>query len=239
MERWKALPPDLGRFYIFVNTADFMLKVIKNDMVVMQMRVIVGRTYRRTPIFNSKLTHIILNPSWHIPPSIIKNDILPQIKKNKGYLQEKHIKIFYYDEKQKLTEVSGDSIDWNNISMKSFPYKLIQDPGEDNALGLVKFMFANDYNVYMHDTPSKELFNDSEPTFSSGCIRLSHALDLAMILLKNNTEWPIQKIIKTIGNGKTVTISLSEPVNIYIQYFTAWVNGEGMIQFRKDIYKRD
>ncbi|HEY4800368.1 MAG TPA: L,D-transpeptidase family protein [Bacteroidia bacterium] len=239
MERWKAFPKNPGRQYLFVNVADFSLQVVENDSVVMGMKAIVGRTYRKTPVFNAKLSHIVFNPSWNIPISILKKDILPVVFKDTSYLRKKHIRIYRYGAGGIREVVPADSVNWHRLSIHYFPYELIQDPGKDNSLGVVLFMFPNPYDVFMHDTPAKNLFNKSEPAFSSGCIRISDAIGLADYLLKNKRGWDRKKIMEVIQSGKTTTVNLAEPIDIYITYFTAWMDEHATLQFRKDIYDQD
>jgi len=237
MDRWKAMPINWGKHYLLINIADFSLNVMENDSIIMSMKAIVGRTYRKTPVFNAKMRSIIFNPSWNIPETILKNDVLPLVLKDTSYLRKKHIQIYQTKKGGIRKEISADSINWKAVSARYFPYELTQSPGKDNALGVVKFMFPNQYSVYMHDTPAKELFEETERTFSSGCIRISNAIDLAEYLLKG--KWSRKQIMKTIQSGETVTVTLSEPIETYIEYFTAWVDDYGMVQFRKDIYEED
>lgn len=237
MEQWKTFPIDTGRRYLLVNIPDFNLALIENDSTVLKMKAIVGRTYRKTPVFNARLTHIIFNPAWNIPSTILTEDILPLVLKDTSYLRKRHIRIYQTKKGETRKEVPTDEVDWKTVSEKYFPYELIQNPGKDNALGVVKFMFPNQYNVYMHDTPVKDLFNETERTFSSGCIRISNAIDLAEQLLKG--KWRRKKIMQIIQSGETVMVNLPQPVNVYIVYFTAWVDACGKVQFRKDIYERD
>lgn len=239
MERWKELPAYLGKNYLFINVADFRMDVVENDSSVMNMKVVVGRTYRKTPVFSSKITHLIFNPSWNIPPNILKKDILPMVLKDSSYLQKNHIRIFHRDTLGNRMEISSDTVDWNTLSTQKFPYELIQDPWKSNALGTIKFVLPNRYNIYLHDSPSKQLFEDPEPLFSSGCIRVSNAEELALYLLKDEIGWDENEISKIIESGNTLIVYLKEAVNVYIQYLTAWVDTNGKLQIRKDIYKRD
>lgn len=237
-ERWMNEPFNMVKYYLFVNAADFSMKVVRNDTVRLQMKIIVGRPYRPTPVFHARLTHLIFNPTWNIPPTILKNDILPIVRNNRSYLRKKHIRVFRTVDGKRY-QVSINSVNWKRISAENFPYELIEDPGPSNPLGVVKFMFPNSHNVYMHDTPSKELFNETSLTFSSGCIRLSKALDLANYLLKNAKGWDEEQINKTVKKGKTLTVLMPEPIEVYIEYFTAWVDEHGVLQFRNDIYNKD
>lgn len=237
MDRWKEIPKKIEKEYLLVNIANFMLDVIKDDSILFSMKTIVGRASRKTPSFEGKITSIIFNPSWYIPESIQKKGIFPDIKNDPDYLKKKNMRIFQTDAKGHRKEISTDSINWSATSTHNFKYKIVQDPGLDNALGFIKFMFPNKYNVYMHDTPTKKLFEKTERTFSSGCIRLSNPFGLAEYLLRD--KWDTKKIIKTIASGETRSVNLTNPIDVYIKYFTAWVDDSGRIQFRKDIYKRD
>lgn len=238
LKRWKKFPKYTENSYLIVNIPDFKLTLFRDDSVITEMKVIVGRYDRQTPIIHSIVTQIILNPPWSIPPTILKKDVIPSIVSDHSYLKRKHIRVFTTSN-GKLKEVPTDSIAWNNMTTKNFSYRLVQDPGLDNALGSVKFMFKNKHSVYMHDTPSKDLFNQEQRTFSSGCIRVQYAIKLANYLLQNDTDWNEDRILKTIKDGKTKTISLKEKPNVYIEYFTAWIAPDNSVQFRKDVYKQD
>jgi murein L,D-transpeptidase YcbB/YkuD len=163
-------------------------------------------------------------------------DKLPEIRKDPSYLQKQRMRVFSGAGEQ---ELDPSSIDWSNLSAKNFPYRLRQDPGTSNALGKVKFMFPNPFNVYLHDTPSRELFDKPERAFSSGCIRVEHPLDLAEYLLAKHEGWSRQKIEATVDAGREQTVMLKEPVQVHIQYWTAWVDNGGRVNFRKDVYGRD
>jgi L,D-transpeptidase YcbB len=237
MERWKDFPKQPGN-YLLVNTADFRLEAIENDSVVIHMKVIIGKPERKTPMLHATITHIIFNPTWSVPPTILREDLLPIILEDTSYLRKKHIRIFRNDQGIKK-EIPADSVQWDSVSVTYFPYQLIQDPGPENAMGAIKFMFHNKYNVYLHDTPYKNLFSSPQPTYSSGCIRVSEAAELAAYLLKNNSGWDNDKILKTIFQGKTTTVYLKNPADLFIEYFTVWIGTNGQIQFRNDFYERD
>jgi murein L,D-transpeptidase YcbB/YkuD len=165
------------------------------------------------------------------------NDILPEVKKDIGYLAKKKMNIFkgYGSD---MVEIDPTTIDWSTVSRGNFPYTIRQDPGAVNALGKVKFMFPNKYNVYIHDTPSKELFNRPERTFSSGCIRLKNPMTLLEYLIRDDPNLNMEKVKKILESGKEQTIILKDPITVYIQYLTCWADGDE-IDFRKDIYNRD
>ena len=164
--------------------------------------------------------------------------MLPSIKKDPNYLTDKSIRIFENWE-DGAKEVNPESIDWNTIRKENFVYKLRQDPAISNALGRVKFIFPNELSIYLHDTPARTLFNKTKRTFSSGCIRIEKPIELAAYLLTNNSRWTYEKLTAAVNSKKTRTILLSDPINIHILYWTAWVDKDGMVNFRDDIYERD
>ncbi len=238
LERWRWLPQDLGEGHILVNIPDFRLYVVENGLTAMQMRIIAGMGYRRTPVFSDKLTYLVLCPYWHVPPNIAVQDKLPLIRKNLDYLDKQHMKIFHgwgADTK----EIDSQTIDWSTVNAKNFSFRLRQDPGPWNALGRVKFMFPNKFNVYLHDTPSQELFDKTSRAFSSGCIRLEKPVELAEYVLQGNPNWSPDKISAAIAEWVERTVQLPKPIPIHILYWTAWVDEDGTIQFRNDIYGRD
>ncbi len=238
MERWRWLPQNLGEHHIMVNMASFTLCVFDNGNPTMHMRVIVGKGYRRTPVFSSRMTYLVLCPYWHVPPSIAVEDKLPLIKNDPDYLVKQNMRVFQgwgADAK----EIALKSIVWDHITPANFPYRLRQDPGPTNALGRVKFMFPNRFNVYMHDTPSQELFQKSRRTFSSGCIRIQKPLELAAYLLKGDPRWDRQAIEDQVAQNTEKTIILPTPFDIHLLYWTAFVEQDGTIHFRDDVYGRD
>lgn len=237
LERCQPLPPVLEQRHILVNIADFTLKLYEDGKPVLSMPVIVGKTYRQTPVFNGRISSLVLNPAWEVPHSIATKDLLPKIKKNPGYLSQMHLRVF--QGWKGATEIDPATIDWANLSSKHFPYRLRQDPGPANALGRVKFLFPNPYDVYLHDTPSRELFQKDARTFSSGCIRIAKPLDLAVYLLQGTKLNSMDALTEAISREKTQQIVIPAPIAVHIVYMTAWVDREGIIQFRSDIYNRD
>jgi murein L,D-transpeptidase YcbB/YkuD len=238
MERWRWLPRDLGERYILVNTANYDLDVIENGKTLESIRVIVGKKKRPTPVLSQKITYLELNPYWNIPFKIALKDILPHIKKDPNYLAEKNIRIFE-NWTAGAKEIAPDSIDWDTITKKNFVYKLRQDPSNSNALGRIKFIFPNEYSIYLHSTPAHELFSEAKRTFSSGCIRIEKPMELADYLLKDNSKWNPDKLAAAVNSKKTKEIFLSNPIDIHILYWTAWVDKDGVVNFRDDIYGRD
>lgn len=234
IERWKRIPRDTGQQYILVNIPDYRLEVYEKQRPVLEMKVITGRPSRPTPEFSSVLTSIVFNPTWHVPPTIFYEDMLPEIQKDPSFLARQRMTVYRTDG----SPVSPDSVDWN-LAGPSSPYYLEQAGGPHNALGAVKFLFPNKYHVYIHDTPARKLFEARERAFSSGCIRASDAIGLAAYLLRNEAEWDYERIEQTINSAHTIKVPLTKQVPVYIGYFTSWVDSSGHIQFRKDIYGKD
>jgi murein L,D-transpeptidase YcbB/YkuD len=238
LERWRWLPYDLGNPHILINMADFHLEVIENVQKVMAMRTIVGKGYRRTPVFSDKMTYLVLNPFWHVPPGIAVKDKLPLIKKDPHYLAKQNMRVFQ-GWGADAREVDPAQINWTEISERNFNYRLRQDPGPQNALGRVKFMFPNRFNVYIHDTPSRALFKRNQRTFSSGCIRIEKPIDLAEYVLKGDPKWTREAILMAFEKSIEQTVKLSRPIYVHLLYWTAFVNDDGALEFRTDIYGRD
>lgn len=238
MERWRWLPQNLGKKYILVNIANFELDLVENNHIQMNMKVITGKPYRRTPVFSDIMTYLVFNPYWHVPTTIAKQDLLPAIRQNVNYLFEKKIRVFMGWEAGDQ-EVDPLTVNWDLVSASNLPYRFRQDPGPQNALGCVKFMFPNKFDVYLHDTPSRELFSKTERAFSSGCIRIENPVALAEHLLRGDPRWTRKQIIATINSGVEETVRLPEPIPIHLLYWTTWADEDGTVQFRKDIYGRD
>jgi len=235
LERARWLLHDIGEEFVAVNIAGFELYLIRDGQVAWHTPVQVGKPYRATPVFRSRITYLVLNPTWTVPPSILANDILPAQKRDRSTLKKKGLEVL----DAKGNPVAAESIDWDRVTASRFPYLLRQGPGPNNALGRVKFMFPNDHAVYLHDTPSKSLFEKDERAFSSGCIRVQDPLQLAEILLGGQKGWSRADIDRTIATGKTTSVTLAKPVPVWLTYWTAWVDGDGAVDFRRDLYGRD
>ncbi|MCX5882950.1 MAG: L,D-transpeptidase family protein [Deltaproteobacteria bacterium] len=238
LERWRWIPRDLGYRYILVNIADYSLVVVENQTTVLEMRVVVGKAYRRTPVFSEKMKYLVLNPFWNIPVKIAVEDKLPIIRKNPLYLTQQHIKVFE-NWSEDAPEINPVIINWYQVNPSHFPYRLRQEPGPSNALGRIKFMFPNKFSVYLHDTPQRGLFKRASRDFSSGCIRIEKPVELAKYLLQNDPQWPNQKIMETIESGVTTVVRIKEPIPVHLLYWTAWVTEMGTVHFGNDIYDRD
>jgi murein L,D-transpeptidase YcbB/YkuD len=239
MERWRWLPHDFGKRYILVNIPNFQLDMIEQNEIILKMRVIVGKKCRQTPVFNGRMTYMELNPYWHIPPQIAKEDILPEIQKDSQYLDKQKIRVFENWQAEAF-ELNPAFIEWSQIAPAGLSFKFVQDPGPLNALGRLKFMFPNRFSVYIHDTPARGFFKYEKRSFSSGCIRIEKPIELAEYLLKDNPEWTRNELVDTIDSTKTRIVKLLEPVSVQIVYITAWVDEDGeTVHFRDDVYERD
>ena len=235
LERLRWLPDDLGRRYIMVNLANYRLKAIEDDKVKLNMRVIVGKTKRSTPSFSSEMTHVVLNPRWYIPNKLARKDLLPKQQQNPDYFDRFNIRVFG-NENGKRTELDPDAIDWHSVSNQHFPYSLVQDPGRKNALGRIKFILPNPWRIYLHDTPSKNLFDRRKRTFSSGCIRVEDPYALAEFSL--NEKNIHQSLLDYPESNESYSTKLDQPLSVYAIYATVWLNGDELI-FSPDNYKRD
>jgi murein L,D-transpeptidase YcbB/YkuD len=238
LERLRWLPRELDQRRLAVNIADFRLELIEPGAPNLTMRVIAGRQARRTPFFTGEITSILFNPPWTVPTKLAVEDKLPLILADPDYLAEHGFKVFAPAGTQ-WREVDPATVDWASLSRNHFPYRLRQEPGPNNALGRVKFQIPNPYDIYLHDTPSHELFARTDRSFSSGCIRVERAVDLAERLLAADAAWPRARIEATIAAGATVSVRLPEPLTVYLLYATAWVDRDGALQLREDVYGSD
>jgi murein L,D-transpeptidase YcbB/YkuD len=238
MQRWAQLSNELQGRYILVNIPEFELHLMDNDSEVLNMRVIVGKPSRQTPELTSQITRIVFNPKWNVPAMIAKNDIVPKVIENPSYLNSEGIRIFNSDQSDSY-ELSRADIDWQDARENGFPYHFRQDPGTKNALGLVKFEFQNTHDVYMHDTPAKNLFASDVRDFSSGCIRLEKPFALVDYLTLNDDRMDATKVQDTLASQKTTYFRVDNPLPIVVAYLTAWVDEKGYTHFADDIYHLD
>ena len=235
LERWRWLPDDFGSRYILVNIPSFKMSVFEDGKPVIESKVVVGRQERQTPTFTANMAYLVLSPKWNVPRSIAVKDKLPQLKRSPYALARQNIRVFTNSGQ----EVNPGSVNWGAVSASNFNYQLRQDAGPRNALGGIKFMFPNPYNVYLHDTPSRELFSRNQRTFSSGCIRISNPVELAEYLLKFDPKWNRDKIKTASTSGKQRVVNLQQTMPVYLLYWTTWVDEDGLTHFRDDIYQRD
>ncbi|MFH1375014.1 MAG: L,D-transpeptidase family protein [bacterium] len=238
LERWRWLPQELEDKYVLVNIANFELVVMEYDSPLLSMRIVVGRSYRRTPVFSDRITYLVLNPYWHVPQSLAAADILPAIKKDSTYLVDNDFEVFLGWGADALS-IDPRDVDWSEISGRNLQYRFRQRPGSKNALGRVKIMFPNQFNVYLHDTPAKGLFAKAKRDFSSGCIRIAKPLELTDYLLGHDSRWNRSRIETTLQQSAEETVRIPASIPIHILYWTAWVDEDGTVHFRQDIYDRD
>jgi murein L,D-transpeptidase YcbB/YkuD len=213
MERSRWVPSSLQANYLLVNIPEYKLHIIENDNPVFSMNVVVGKSQHKTVIFNGDLKHVVFSPYWNVPPGILKNEVLPGIRRNKNYL-------------------ASHNMEWNGGNVR-------QKPGPNNSLGLVKFLFPNSHAIYLHDSPAKSLFNETNRAFSHGCIRVAEPKKLALYLLRNETGWNDATVTAAMNKGQEQFVNLKQTVPVFIAYFTAWVDRQGKLNFRKDVYGRD
>ncbi len=213
MERSRWLPIEPSGDYLAVNIPEYKLHVYENGSLAFDINVVVGKDQHKTVIFNGDMKYIVFSPYWNIPASILKNETLPAIKKNGNYLEQ-------------------HNMEWNNGNVR-------QKPGPNNSLGLVKFLFPNSHSIYLHDTPAKSLFKENNRAFSHGCIRLAEPKRLAQYLLRNDKNWDDAKINAAMKKGTEQYVTLKTTIPVFIAYFTAWVDRQGKLNFRKDVYQRD
>ncbi len=233
LERLRWIPEHIPESYLLVNIPEFKLHVFEQKKLNFSMNVVVGKSATATTIFNGNLSTIVFSPYWNVPQSIIAKELLPKIKKDPNYLKKNNMEVV-----KNNVVVNSKNINWHLYS-KGVPFTIREKPGKQNSLGLIKFLFPNSYSIYMHDTPSKGLFEKRSRDFSHGCIRLSEPLKLATYLLKNDTSITQEKIIKWMNGGAEKYIKVKPAMPVFIVYFTSWVNNKGQLNFRKDIYGLD
>jgi L,D-transpeptidase YcbB len=231
MERWRWLPRERAAKHIVVNIPAFRLDVWERDTVALSMRVVVGKKDTPTPIFNDAMTHVVFSPYWNVPPTIAKGETLPSALGDPSFLRRTNMEVL--DEKGQV--VDPEAIDLERAG----DYKFRQRPGSGNALGLVKFMFPNEFNVYLHDTPADSLFARASRSFSHGCVRVEQPQALAEYLLKDRAEWTRETITEAMHAGVERTVKLGEPVPVYIGYWTVDVTPDGKATFLPDVYGLD
>jgi murein L,D-transpeptidase YcbB/YkuD len=199
---------------------------------------VIGAPYRRTPVFSGEMTYLELNPYWNVPPSIARNELLPKIKADPGYLAANDFQLLS-DWSDNARVLDPHAIDWSAVHPDTFTYKVRQGPGPGNALGHIKFMFPNRFNIYLHDTPARGLFAQEVRDFSHGCIRVQDPEMLAAFVLDRQPGWSEEQINAAIATGQRQIVTLDQPLPVHIAYLTTWVNKDGSVNFRRDVYGRD
>ena len=232
-ERMRWLNYDLGARHILINTAAFTMEMIENGAPRFSTRTVVGKARdHQTPEFNDLLEFIVVNPFWNVPYSIASEEILPLLREDPTYLEQNNMELIDSD-------LPASEIDWSQVTRRSFPGRIRQRPGPDNALGTVKFLFPNDHAIYMHDTPAQNLFAYDQRTFSHGCVRLQDPIGFAHLLLSLQDDDPVGTFDRLRELGDKKWIRVREPIPVYVTYRTAWLDAGGVRQFRADVYRRD
>lgn len=231
--RLRSMSGYLGDRYVMVNIPAAHIEAVENGVVASRHTAIVGKVDRQSPILNSKIHEINLNPYWTAPASIVRKDIIPVMRKDPDYLTRNSIRVFGPDG----TEIPPEMINWNSDEAQDYMFR--QDPGKINAMGSVKINFPNPHAVYMHDTPQQSLFGKLLRFESSGCVRVQNVRDLVAWLAKDTPGWNRRGLEQVIESGERIDVTLANPVPVYFTYITAWATAEGVVQFRDDIYRRD
>lgn len=234
LERARWVLSGIENDFIVVNIAGFRAYLLNDGKVIWKTKVQVGKTFHQTPVFRDEMTYVVMNPTWTVPYSIASKEMLPRIQRDPDYFKTRT-----FDVRNRAGEnIDPQTIDWSKFSRRNLPYTFVQRPGPRNALGRIKFIFPNQYSVYLHDTPSKTLFGRSERAFSHGCIRTQNPFDLAELLLQPK-GWNRERIDAQIESLETKTVHLAEPLPVLLLYWTADIGPNGERHFYKDVYERD
>jgi murein L,D-transpeptidase YcbB/YkuD len=236
MDRWRKQPDDFGERHIRINIPAFELEVHDGSSVPLKMKVVVGSNENKTPIFSSAMKYVVFSPYWNIPESILIKETLPRILKDPDYAIRQNLEVVRSSGRS-VEVIDPRDIDWNNVEESDI--QLRQKPGSGNSLGLVKFIFPNRNNVYLHDTPADNLFDRLTRNFSHGCIRVEKPQELAEYVLRDQPEWTPERIQKAMHAGDEKHVPLNQPLPVHILYFTAWVDAAGMLHLEKDVYGYD
>jgi len=238
LERWRQQERNLGENHVLVNIAGFNLQGVKEGRVQIEMAVIVGKPHQQTPVFDDAIEYVEFNPYWNVPTTIAYREILPKLKKDSAYLKKHGFRLFD-GWGPGAKEIDPDSVDWKHMGRRIRQYRIRQDPGPENAVGKVKFVFPNSCSVCMHDTPHRALFSRPRRAFSHGCIRVSQPPQLASYVLGGEVSgWGLEHVNGVIEAGQRRIVDLATPLPIHIVYQTVWVDKEGALHFNPDVYAR-
>jgi len=238
LERRRWLPRQPGRRYIFVNTASFDLRAYEAERPKLSMRVIVGKDYQKTPVISRRLQYLVVNPYWNVPGSIAVRELLPLLRKDPDYLADHYFQ-YVSGWGDRVRVLNADGIDWKKVNADNFKGRFRQIPGPWNALGRIKFMFPNRYDVYLHDTPDQHLFDTHLRALSHGCIRVQKPLELALFVLQDDPDMSMRLLEQWVQSQKRRVVQVESPCYIHVLYWTAGIDLSGTIQFRDDVYERD
>ena len=237
LERWRWMPDDFGAHHFMVNVPYFHLLARQDNKTVMDIRVVVGKVGNETPLFSDEMESVVFSPYWNIPDSIAQNETAPAMARDPAYLAKQNIEILRTSG-GKMEAVSASDVDWDNASeLRGLAFR--QRPGSSNALGNVKFLFPNEHNVYLHDTPADSLFGRPTRAFSHGCMRVEEPEKLAEYVLKGYPEWTPERMQAAMHSGVEKHVKLTEKIPVHVVYFTAWVDEKGGLHFQPDVYGYD
>lgn len=242
MERWRWVPRDLGQYHVWLNVPEFLVRIVDDGKIAFTERTVVGKPDKQTPIFSDEMEYIDFNPFWNVPNSIKVEEILPYLVRDTGsffgyggvprVIARNNLYIKYNGQ-----PVDPNSVDWQRVDIRRFHF--YQPPGGPNVLGVVKFMFPNKHDVYMHDTPTKRLFEATVRAYSHGCMRIRNPLTFAKALLSHDQGWSMNSVERAVASGNLQTVQLKTPVPVHITYFTAWASEDGEIRYFGDVYGHD
>ncbi|WP_323014255.1 L,D-transpeptidase family protein [Devosia sp.] len=230
MERWRWMPRDLGAFNVLVNIPEFRLTINRNGAEAYTTRVVVGTPKNQTPVFSDNIRHIVVNPYWNVPSSIIKGEIAPAVMRNPGYIDKQNMDLLYNG-----NPVSPWQVDWTQVSASSFPFRVRQRPGAGNALGQIKFLFPNKHDVYLHDTPSKSLFSRAFRAYSHGCVRVQNPMEFADALMANEPNISRASLEAMFGPSER-WVNPQTQIPVHLAYFTLWADEAGQLRSFGDVY---
>jgi murein L,D-transpeptidase YcbB/YkuD len=244
MERYRWLPQDMGEYYVNLNIPEYLVRIVQNTKTIFTERSVVGQVDKQTPVLQEEMEYVDFNPYWNVPDSIKVEEILPYLVRQTGYgwfgfgggrppfLARQNLYVKYNGR-----EVDPNAVDWQRVDIRRFHF--YQPPGGPNVLGTVKFMFPNDHDVYMHDTPQKHLFEKQVRAESHGCMRIRNPLKMAEVLLSRDQGWSMQQVERAVHSGANQTVQLRSKVPVYITYFTAAVVEDGNVRYLGDVYGHD
>jgi murein L,D-transpeptidase YcbB/YkuD len=235
LERLRWVAQDLAGDYLVVDIAGFSARLHLGGRLAWSSRIVVGRPYRETPAFRATMRAVVFNPAWTVPPTILKEDLLPKLVDDPGYLERHRMRVV----DQTGQPIDAARLDWRQYRSRPFPYRIVQAPGGDNPLGGIEFVLPNPHAVFLHDTPARGLFEKPERAFSSGCIRMERALELAVLLLDDPERWSAAAIGAAIQTGERRTVPVKRRVPVMLLYFSAAAEEDGAVHFRPDLYDRD
>ncbi len=238
LERRRWMSDRVESRYVHVNLADFHLELIDDGDVAFDTPVVIGSLYNKTPVFTADMTYLVINPYWNVPKSIATEVLMPKVREDGDYLQRNGFELFENWNKG-ADQLDSTRIDWASVSDDDFSYKLRQRPGPENALGQLKFMLPNEYNIYLHDTPQQAHFSANERSFSHGCVRVADPEGLADAILAGQSGWTREQIFGAVESGERTQVNLDENLPVQITYLTAWVDEDNRVHFRNDVYQRD